>query len=63
MGVSDLLLPTWGRIMLEALVNGAMEGHYYWALEPAVLLIITSAGFALLGFALDKVLNPRLRSS
>ncbi len=34
MGVSDLLLPTWGRIMLEALVNGAMEGHYYWALEP-----------------------------
>jgi peptide/nickel transport system permease protein len=63
MGVSDLLLPTWGRIMLEALVNGALEGHYYWALEPAVLLVITSAGFALLGFALDKVLNPRLRTS
>jgi peptide/nickel transport system permease protein len=63
MGVSDLLLPTWGRIMLEALVNGALEGHYYWAIEPVVLLVITSAGFALLGFALDKVLNPRLRSS
>jgi peptide/nickel transport system permease protein len=63
MGVSDLLLPTWGRIMLESLVNGALDGHYYWAIEPVVLLVITSAGFALLGFALDKVLNPRLRSS
>jgi peptide/nickel transport system permease protein len=30
-------------------------------LEPAVLLIFTGMAFALLGFALDRIFNPRLR--
>jgi peptide/nickel transport system permease protein len=30
-------------------------------LEPAVLLLITGLAFALLGFALDRVFNPKLR--
>jgi peptide/nickel transport system permease protein len=30
-------------------------------LEPAALLLITSLAFALLGFALDRVFNPKLR--
>lgn len=62
LGVSDLILPTWGRMVLESILNGALKGHYYWALEPAILLILTGAGFALLGFALDEILNPRLRT-
>jgi len=35
--------------------------NYYWALEPIVLLALTSLAFAGVGFALDQVLNPRLR--
>jgi peptide/nickel transport system permease protein len=30
-------------------------------LEPAFLLILTGLGFAMVGFALDRVFNPRLR--
>lgn len=63
LGVSDLVLPTWGRLVLDAFMSGALQGHYYWALEPTVMLIVTGAGFALLGFGLDRVLNPRLRST
>ena len=30
-------------------------------LEPAVLLMVTGLGFAMLGFALDRIFNPKLR--
>jgi len=42
--------------------NGALyEGLYYWVLEPAVPLMFAGLAFALLGFALDRILNPTLR--
>jgi peptide/nickel transport system permease protein len=30
-------------------------------MEPAALLMVTGLGFAMLGFALDRVFNPKLR--
>ncbi len=62
LGIGDPVIPTWGKTINEALVNGALyKGYYYWILEPAVLLMITGLGFAMLGFALDRIFNPRLR--
>ena len=62
LGLGDPVLPTWGKIINDAQTQGALyNGYYYWILEPAVLLIITGFGFAMLGFALDRVFNPRLR--
>lgn len=61
-GVSDAYIPTWGTTIYDALVNGAFRGYYYWILEPIFLLMVTGLAFALLGFALDRVFNPRLRS-
>jgi len=62
LGLGDPVLPTWGKIINDAEVNGALyKGYYYWILEPAVLLMITGLGFAMLGFALDRIFNPRLR--
>ncbi len=61
-GLGDPVLPTWGKIIQDANSNGALyKGLYYWVLEPAVLLMITGLGFAVLGFALDRIFNPRLR--
>ncbi|MBI5962823.1 MAG: ABC transporter permease [Chloroflexi bacterium] len=61
-GLGDPVLPTWGKIIQDANSNGALyKGYYYWVLEPATLLMITGLGFAVLGFALDRVFNPRLR--
>ncbi len=62
LGLGDPVLPTWGKVINDAFSNGALyKGYYYWILEPAVLLMITGLGFAMLGFALDRIFNPRLR--
>ena len=62
LGLGDPVLPTWGKVIENAFTDGALyRGHYYWVLEPAALLMITGLGFALLGFALDRIFNPKLR--
>lgn len=62
LGLGDPTLPTWGKIINDAYSKGALwNGQFYWVLEPAVLLMITGFSFALVGFALDKIFNPRLR--
>jgi peptide/nickel transport system permease protein len=62
LGLGDPVLPTLGKIIQDANANGALyRGYYYWIMEPATLLMITGLGFAMLGFALDRVFNPKLR--
>jgi peptide/nickel transport system permease protein len=62
LGLGDPVLPTWGKVITDALANGALfQGHYYWVLEPAFLLMLTGLAFAMLGFVLDRIFNPRLR--
>ncbi len=64
LGLGDPVLPTWGKIIQDANMNGALyRGYYYWILEPTVLLMITGLGFAMLGFALDRIFNPKLRDA
>ncbi len=62
LGLGDPVLPTWGKIINDAQQSGALyNGMYYWILQPAVLLMITGLAFAMLGFSLDRIFNPRLR--
>ena len=64
LGLGDPVLPTWGKIIQDANDNGALyRGFYYWILEPAALLMVTGLGFAMLGFALDRIFNPKLRDA
>lgn len=62
LGLGDPILPTWGKVINEANVNGALHvGQYYWVLEPSFLLMLTGLAFAMVGYSLDRVFNPRLR--
>ncbi len=62
LGLGDPTLPTWGKIIDDAYTNGALfQGWYYWVLEPSALLMITGLAFSMLGFAFDRIFNPRLR--
>ncbi len=62
LGLGDPVLPTWGKLIEDARANGALySGLYYWILEPAILLMISGLAFAMVGFALDRIFNPRLR--
>jgi peptide/nickel transport system permease protein len=59
--VYDPRFPTWGRVIYGALVNNALwGGSAYWVLEPLSLLLLTALGFSLFGYALERILNPRL---
>ncbi len=62
LGLGDPVLPTWGKILNDAQEQSALyHGRYYWVLQPAGLLMLTGLGFAMVGFALDRIFNPRLR--
>ena len=62
LGLGDPVLPTWGKVINDAQSNGALfNGYYYWVLQPAALLMLTGLGFSLVGFALDRIFNPRFR--
>jgi len=63
LGLGDPVLPTWGKVLNDAQEQSALyNGFYYWVVSPAVLLMLTGLGFAMFGFALDRVFNPRLRT-
>jgi peptide/nickel transport system permease protein len=62
LGLGDPTLPTWGKIIQDSLSQGALyQGWYYWVLEPSFFLMITGLAFSFVGYALDRVFNPRLR--
>ncbi len=61
-GVMDQNLPTWGKVLYDAF-NNPYGRQDYWMLEPVVLMMITGLAFAMLGSALNSVLNPRLSES
>lgn len=62
LGLGDPVLPTWGKVIQNARSQGALfNGYYYWMLEPAVLMMLVGVGFSLVGFALDRIFNPKLR--
>ncbi|MEM2922295.1 MAG: ABC transporter permease [Candidatus Bathyarchaeia archaeon] len=62
LGLGDPMLPTWGKVVSDAYGAGAAyKGLWWWAILPSVLIILLSAAFVLLGYAMDKIVNPRLR--
>jgi len=61
LGVSDPTLPTWGKVISEALTSGNVVGRSHWVLQPVGLLVLTGLAFTGLGFALERILNPQLR--
>jgi peptide/nickel transport system permease protein len=52
--------PSWGRIIYDGLARGALYGSPFWVLEPIFLLLLTGLAFAMLGSALERILNPRV---
>ncbi len=51
-----------GAILEDAFVHGAWtEGLYLWILIPGLILVTATMGFGFLGYAMDDILNPRLK--
>lgn len=71
LGVTDAYMPTWGKILMTGLYTRLENDQIYYmtlmrdpylALQPIILMFITGLAFSLLGMALDRIFNPRLRS-
>mgnify|MGYP001770646639 FL=1 len=62
LGLGDPSIPTWGQILQQAFDNGALQNFaWWWILTPGFLIVITAIGFVLVFFALEPIVNPRLK--
>jgi peptide/nickel transport system permease protein len=53
---------SWCRIIDESFSAGAFSaGLWWWLVPPGVAIMLVTLSFTMVGFALDEVLNPRLR--
>ncbi len=53
---------SWGKIISEAYENHAiLNGNALWIVVPGLCIVVLVFGFYLFGYALDEILNPRLR--
>ncbi len=65
LGLGDPIQKSWGTVLYWAQVRGAFltPAWLWWVLPPGLLIALASLGFALIGFALEQVINPRLRQT
>jgi peptide/nickel transport system permease protein len=53
---------TWGTMLSFASDSSAFQiGLQWWILAPGLCIVTVVLGFTLLGYALDEILNPKLR--
>ena len=60
LGLWDPTVISWGRMLFDVETNGAIKS-WWWVLPPGLSIALLSMSFVLLGYALDEILNPRLR--
>jgi len=62
LGLGDPLSISWGTILESAFGSGAATaGNWWWLLPPGLAIVFVVLAFTMCGFALDEILNPRLR--
>jgi peptide/nickel transport system permease protein len=62
LGLRPIGTVTWGTMLSYASDVGAFRiGLHWWILAPGICIVLVVLGFTLLGYALDDILNPKLR--
>ena len=61
LGITDPYLPTWGKLVVEALSYGVYTNATHLVVAPLGLLFLTGFAFAMLGMGLERIFEPRLR--
>ena len=62
LGLGDPNSVSWGLIIDQAFNAGALSiGAWWWIIPPGLCIVILVLGFTMCGYALDEILNPRLR--
>jgi peptide/nickel transport system permease protein len=62
LGLGDPNSVSWGVMIGEAFEEGALTaGIWWWLIPPGIALVMVTLSFTMCGYALDEILNPRLR--
>ena len=62
LGMGDPFHMSWGVMLHFAFSTGAVTlGAWWYLLPPGICVVAVVLGFTFVGYALDEVLNPRLR--
>jgi peptide/nickel transport system permease protein len=63
LGLGDPLHTSWGTILENAFSQGApFAGNWWWIVPPGLGIVAVVLAFTMIGYALDDILNPKLRS-
>ncbi len=61
LGLFDPTVISWGRMLHDAqAIEGGLDKWWWW-LPPGLAIALVSVSFILLGYAIDEILNPKLR--
>ncbi len=61
-GLSDPSKITWGLMLYNCFNFGGFANKAYWfVLPPGICIIVVVLGFTFVSYALDEIMNPRLR--
>ena len=65
LGLGPLDVMTWGRMLYEFNRSGLRSTgafrYWYWTIAPGLCIAALSLSFILIGYAMDEILNPKLR--
>jgi peptide/nickel transport system permease protein len=62
LGVGNLTEVTWGTILYYAQQFGFFHNDWWWIVAPGAAITLFASAFALIGFSIEEVMNPRLRT-
>lgn len=63
LGLGDASIVTWGQILHDAMNNGAvLQGLWWWVVPPGLFIALMGMTFAFIGFSMDRILNPKLKT-
>lgn len=60
-GLGDPSVISWGKILVAAQDSAFTSGLWAWVLAPGVAIFITVYGFMQIGYALEEILNPKMK--
>lgn len=66
LGLGDPMIPSWGKVLYDfessgiAITRGLTE-YWFWIFPSCIAIALLATAFILMGYALDEILNPRLR--
>lgn len=62
LGLGPQDVETWGRVLEDAYNSSvALAGPYMFIVMPGLCIVVVVLGFTFIGYAMDEVLNPKLR--